>query len=1669
MVAIKLIRRQSVDNTPRINKIGREISVLRTIRHPNIITLFDVIETERYIGIVIEYASGGELFDHILAHRYLKERDACRLFAQLMSGVHYLHSKHIVHRDLKLENLLLDRNRNIIITDFGFANQFDSSSKDLMSTSCGSPCYAAPELVISDGLYVGSGVDIWSCGVILYAMLAGYLPFDDDPSNPDGDNINQLYNYILATTLVFPDYISSDARDLLRIMLVPDPTKRSNMRKIMAHKWLRPYAPMFQYTIEDMEAQAMARLQGTIWIPPRRTILSDTATGPYSPSEHTQSRPGPPRPTAEEVMPRRHTIVEVPDTSVHHAWSSSVGPAPQTATTATATTSHDNDGVVPVADTSMDICEEDLARDMDLGQTDSTMHTGQLMDTQMMDSAQDEMMQIDPKPSSAEDKNNNGQLPFLPALIDTSSKSAKRESDTGSPTTTRNAVVSPTSLKRSATNSSKDGRNALEQEQRAMSADTAPVMGERRSEQAAEAPRSPNGTSIESSPTIARRNVQSNRARPTTIHGEPMPQGSSQYSYQGYAPHYHPYQGYGPFKEPESPKVYHQSQFQQSSPSLLPEPEPQPFGYGYPFHPQMPSQSQRQQQQQQKHTPDQSHQHQHQHSQHSQQIYPQEQQQQQQYPHQSHHHPHHQHHQSLPAQMQSPQQQQQQQQSQQPESPPMIMPQPVPRQKRTVKAPLDGSPPVIPTRRDSLGITLPFQFPSQFSRQSNGHQYQDQSVRKSVAIPEATADISVVPKPQPTVPTPLTISVEVGSSAGGTVRPGKSHRKNGSSSGRILGFLGGLSRKHGGGSSDSSSSRHPPLPPPSPSPRRSVYDPSLAEIDPSTSQRQLPSPQPLPTTPMFSSSEKRSTLHSPPSPRIPQSQRTGAGTQSCAPVAYDTQKSSNQSQRGKRRKTLSLVVGNAERPPNHQQIQMQQQSLHHPITSRPPVAPTTTSASLAGLGVHHPDGSAIIGLPGHNDGHHYHHQQHPSSSGPAQKIMGWLRRRSTVKTATERRYFDPMEEVHSSTSNHSRQHSPHLNTDIDTMMAAAPPVVPHLGDGSVSADDSDVNSGSTHGVIRGPTLPGQMQTSQSAQVLPVTAMVAQGAAVAMTSQYHRHHPHQPQQNSHPPQPPTASPSMPQSLALLSPLQALESGHDPSLPALIQALPPNWTDTKLKVHSGAVELSSLSSRHPAEIMFEIKKVVLRLGMEIRSDSDFKVKCVRRKRKTSATSNATAASAHGAGSVDGGGGLSVLGGLLKGHGLQRGGSHPPQNTLPDDTASVMSSNLSVDRENWVSVRGLSGGSGGGNPSSVIHGQSNGIFTAIGSSTTLSTATPANGTTKKKNGIRNLLWRNSTSLSVTSAPPSIPSSSTSLPPTAPPIASGMPPATNGSRHLPQVMNGSGLAATTNNYTGHHGGVVMNRGQGSMGSNHGSGGSSSVVAGGSGSGSGFVVSTAAGNEQGTDTVATDWANQGSNDSTSHHGRSDSKQPERRTSVSHSTTATVMSGTATTMLSQPEPNAPTTATAKSNSNNMNARLSVSGPGGGVGGTSTDEGSHSEPATPTSMQFRIPREPLYGEEAIDSGEEIRFSIELCRIKNLHGLYSVDIRRMKGNLWAYKFLYHAVLNTLDLQGKGDYLTGQQQQQQQQQQQEQQQEQHQEQHQEQEAQQGYEAMSSLQAVESVAVQS
>ncbi|KAK5163796.1 uncharacterized protein LTR77_010470 [Saxophila tyrrhenica] len=327
-VAIKLIKKDQVQGNPtRLPKIYREIGILRDLQHPNIVRLHEFVETERHMGIILEYASGGELFDYILNHRYLKDPAARRLFAQLVSGVGYLHKKGIVHRDLKLENLLLDRNKNIIITDFGFANNFNPNDEldeetekrigdkdfakrqgldvvnaqgnrrgDLMQTSCGSPCYAAPELVVSDGLYTGRKVDVWSCGVILYAMLAGYLPFDDDPANPEGDNINLLYKYIVSTPLTFPEYVTPHARDLLRRILVPNPRLRADLFEVARHSWLSEYSHVVGFigssTKSDRDIASSAMRQGEEPMLGRSASVRDgTSRSPASAGNYAQKQP----------------------------------------------------------------------------------------------------------------------------------------------------------------------------------------------------------------------------------------------------------------------------------------------------------------------------------------------------------------------------------------------------------------------------------------------------------------------------------------------------------------------------------------------------------------------------------------------------------------------------------------------------------------------------------------------------------------------------------------------------------------------------------------------------------------------------------------------------------------------------------------------------------------------------------------------------------------------------------------------------------------------------------------------------------------------------------------------------------------------------------------------------------------------------------------------------------------------------------------------------------------------------------------------------------------------------------------------------------------------------------------------------------------------------------
>ncbi|KAA0201999.1 hypothetical protein HAZT_HAZT009674 [Hyalella azteca] len=185
-VAIKILNRQQIKDLDVLEKIKREITNLKLFRHPHIIKLYQVISSPTDIFMVMEYASGGELFQYIKKQGKLKESEARKFFQQIISGVDYCHRHMVVHRDLKPENLLLDHNRHVKIADFGLSNFMVDG--EFLGTSCGSPNYAAPE-VISANLYAGPEVDVWSCGIILFALLCGSLPFDDK-------NVSALYRKI---------------------------------------------------------------------------------------------------------------------------------------------------------------------------------------------------------------------------------------------------------------------------------------------------------------------------------------------------------------------------------------------------------------------------------------------------------------------------------------------------------------------------------------------------------------------------------------------------------------------------------------------------------------------------------------------------------------------------------------------------------------------------------------------------------------------------------------------------------------------------------------------------------------------------------------------------------------------------------------------------------------------------------------------------------------------------------------------------------------------------------------------------------------------------------------------------------------------------------------------------------------------------------------------------------------------------------------------------------------------------------------------------------------------------------------------------------------------------------------------------------------------------------
>ncbi|XP_053257714.1 MAP/microtubule affinity-regulating kinase 4 isoform X1 [Podarcis muralis] len=226
-VAIKIIDKTQLNPTS-LQKLFREVRIMKGLNHPNIVKLFEVIETEKTLYLVMEYASAGEVFDYLVSHGRMKEKEARAKFRQIVSAVHYCHQKNIVHRDLKAENLLLDADANIKIADFGFSNEFTLGSK--LDTFCGSPPYAAPEL-FQGKKYDGPEVDIWSLGVILYTLVSGSLPFD-------GQNLKELRERVLRGKYRVPFYMSTDCENILRRFLVLNPSKRCTLEQIMKDKWI---------------------------------------------------------------------------------------------------------------------------------------------------------------------------------------------------------------------------------------------------------------------------------------------------------------------------------------------------------------------------------------------------------------------------------------------------------------------------------------------------------------------------------------------------------------------------------------------------------------------------------------------------------------------------------------------------------------------------------------------------------------------------------------------------------------------------------------------------------------------------------------------------------------------------------------------------------------------------------------------------------------------------------------------------------------------------------------------------------------------------------------------------------------------------------------------------------------------------------------------------------------------------------------------------------------------------------------------------------------------------------------------------------------------------------------------------------------------------------------
>ena len=234
-VAIKILEKSKIKKIEDKIKFDREIEILKKLKHPNLVQLYCVVETEKQIYLIMEYIQGKELFQYILLKKKLSESEACFYFQQIVSGIEYLQKLKIAHRDIKSENMIIEqKTNNLKIFDFGLSNTYGDKPNEMLSTACGSPCYTAPEMLCGK-IYKGKGVDIWSMGVVLFSMIFGFLPFHEESNK-------EMYKKIIEGKFEIPASVSKTGRELIYRLLNTNPKKRINISQIKSNSWIKLYS-----------------------------------------------------------------------------------------------------------------------------------------------------------------------------------------------------------------------------------------------------------------------------------------------------------------------------------------------------------------------------------------------------------------------------------------------------------------------------------------------------------------------------------------------------------------------------------------------------------------------------------------------------------------------------------------------------------------------------------------------------------------------------------------------------------------------------------------------------------------------------------------------------------------------------------------------------------------------------------------------------------------------------------------------------------------------------------------------------------------------------------------------------------------------------------------------------------------------------------------------------------------------------------------------------------------------------------------------------------------------------------------------------------------------------------------------------------------------------------